>query len=220
MGNGESRIGVVCDFDGTITMDDMAVVLLRAFARGAWQRWDEEFTTGRITVEDVLQRQFALVRASRKRLTAYALAHARIRPGFPEFVAFCRGRGIPLIVASAGLEFYIRAILERAGLACRSSCAPAPALPGAGCGSPTPTCALWRKNKAWTSRNGPSSGCGAPDAGLSTSGMGCPISPPHGGPIWCWPASGWRRRAARHGVPYRTFTDFYAIMAALAEELA
>ncbi|MBM2827360.1 MAG: 2-hydroxy-3-keto-5-methylthiopentenyl-1-phosphate phosphatase [Dehalococcoidia bacterium] len=109
-------LSIVCDFDGTITMDDMAVAMLTAFAIGDWERWDDEFAAGRITIEECLVKEFAHVAASRRELTEYAVAHARIRPGFPEFLDFCASSNIALTVASAGLEFYIKAILGKAGV--------------------------------------------------------------------------------------------------------
>ncbi|MCX6023399.1 MAG: HAD-IB family phosphatase, partial [Chloroflexi bacterium] len=49
-------------------------------------------------------------------LTAWALETARIRPGAQEFFAWCAAQGVPVTVASNGLDFYIRPLLERAGL--------------------------------------------------------------------------------------------------------
>ncbi len=109
--------GFVCDFDGTITMEDVAVALLQAYAPHTWQPPVQAFVAGGITVEELLQQQFACVRASERELTDYAVAHAVIRPGFPEFVAGCQRRGFPLTIASAGLAFYLHAILQRAGIA-------------------------------------------------------------------------------------------------------
>lgn len=110
-------IGVVCDFDGAITDRDVAGLLLTAFVPGQWEPWDEEYAAGRIGVKECLKRQFALLRASIEEVTAYALAPAWFRPGFREFVDFCRERDIVLVVASAGLAFSIRAILQAVGVA-------------------------------------------------------------------------------------------------------
>ncbi len=46
----ESPLAVVCDFDGTITTDDVAVALLTRFATGDWESCDDDLRASRISV--------------------------------------------------------------------------------------------------------------------------------------------------------------------------
>ncbi|MHB1415610.1 MAG: HAD-IB family phosphatase [Chloroflexota bacterium] len=107
---------VVSDFDGTITEEDVCLALLDLYADDGWQQLEADFEAGRVTLEACLIGQVATFREPRSKLVDYALEQGRLRQGFGEFVAFCRERGIPFMVASAGLDFYIEAILAREGL--------------------------------------------------------------------------------------------------------
>ncbi len=111
-----NTLGIICDFDGTITDDDVAVAMLTAYAVGDWQRSYHEYLDGKLPLEESLKRQFEAVRATKRQLLDYVHTEAKIRSGFPEFVEFCREKSIHLIIASVGLDFYIRAVLKEAGI--------------------------------------------------------------------------------------------------------
>ncbi|MFH1087492.1 MAG: HAD-IB family phosphatase [Chloroflexota bacterium] len=103
---------VQCDFDGTVTEEDVSFLLLDAFANGDWRKILQEYKDGRISVGQFNARSFSLVEASEATLTDYTLKHARLRPGFRELVAYCRQRHHRIVIVSNGLDFYIRAILR------------------------------------------------------------------------------------------------------------
>lgn len=106
---------VQCDFDGTITLQDVAFVMLDAYARGDWRKIHDDYDAARITVGRFNQAAFDLVRATRKELLSSMDGKVGIRPGFPALVDCCRRKGFRLVVVSNGLEFYIREILRRLG---------------------------------------------------------------------------------------------------------
>ncbi len=112
--NLERPWAVVCDFDGTATLDDTADALSIAFiGRERWQAANEAFQSGGIDFLELLRRIFGPIGASPEEVRAFALEHARFRPGFAELVAGCRAHGVPLVVASGGLDIYIRPALEK-----------------------------------------------------------------------------------------------------------
>lgn len=111
-----SSLVVVCDFDGTVTEEDVCLQLLDRFAGDGWRRLEDEYESGRIDLQTCLVGQVGLFGVSRGEMVAWARQHARLRPGFAEFVAYCRRRGVPFFLVSAGLDFYIEAILEREGI--------------------------------------------------------------------------------------------------------
>lgn len=104
------------DFDGTITEEDVSFMLLDAFARGNWRVWLEQYRANNITVGEFNTRAFAMVRASKAEMLKLARERARLRAGFPQLVDYCRSRGFRLVIVSNGLDFYIKSILEDAGL--------------------------------------------------------------------------------------------------------
>lgn len=108
---------VQCDFDGTITEEDVSFLLLDAFADGDWRQLFREYEEGRISVGRFSREAFATVKAGRGSLLRFIRGKIRLRPGFPELVACCRRKGFRLAVVSNGLDFYIQQILKDIGLA-------------------------------------------------------------------------------------------------------
>jgi len=110
------KLVVLCDFDGTITDADTAQFVLCTFARGDWRAIEALFEKGEITLEEGLRRQFSLVNASREQMLNALEGVANLRPGFEEFARYCKNRGIPLVIVSAGLDFVIKHFLEAKNL--------------------------------------------------------------------------------------------------------
>ena len=107
---------VQCDFDGTVTTEDVSFLLLDAFADGDWRQWEGEYASGRISVGRFNSEVFGMVTADRQTMLDYARDRSVIRPGFVEFVALCRRRGFHLVIVSNGLQFYIEQALEGVGV--------------------------------------------------------------------------------------------------------
>ena len=104
---------VVLDFDGTITTEDSSEAMLSAFADPSWIDIDRSYARGEIGVAELMNREFALVRVGQIELRDFVLGRARIRPHFREFADWAQANGIELVLLSAGLDFYIEAVLER-----------------------------------------------------------------------------------------------------------
>jgi 2-hydroxy-3-keto-5-methylthiopentenyl-1-phosphate phosphatase len=107
---------IQCDFDGTITEEDVSFALLDAFAQGDWREWFQHYRQNRISVGEFNTRAFAMVKASKKELLEVVRSKTRVRPGLHELVGYCRSRGFRFVIVSNGLDFYIEAILKDAGL--------------------------------------------------------------------------------------------------------
>ena len=110
------KILVQCDFDGTVTTEDISFMLLDAFAIGDWHKLDDEYGAGKITVGQFNERAFALVRAGKKEMLDYLKGKVVIRQGFKRFVRLCNEKGFRLVIVSNGLDFYIKQILTDIGL--------------------------------------------------------------------------------------------------------
>jgi 2-hydroxy-3-keto-5-methylthiopentenyl-1-phosphate phosphatase len=110
------KILIQCDFDGTVTQDDISFILLDAFAKGDWRMINKQHSEGKITVGEFNERAFGLVRASKKAMLDYLKDKVKIRPGFQKLVELCQQKGIRFVIVSNGLEFYIKRILEDMGL--------------------------------------------------------------------------------------------------------
>lgn len=114
---GRSPLAIVLDFDGTITEQDIGDKVIMKFAAPGWEEGVERLKNGEWTVGQ-LQRWEAmrLPGTGLREMVAYALKIARVRPGLKELLLYARENGIYVETASAGFEFYVKAILEREGL--------------------------------------------------------------------------------------------------------
>jgi 2-hydroxy-3-keto-5-methylthiopentenyl-1-phosphate phosphatase len=91
-------------------------MILDAYATGPWRQFLEDYREDRITVGEFNRRAFALVREDEATLVEFVGRTARLRSGFTEFIAYCRGMGLRCVIVSNGLDFYINTILKNAGI--------------------------------------------------------------------------------------------------------
>jgi len=110
------RTLIQCDFDGTITQEDEAFLLLDAYADGDWRQVLAEHREGKITVGQFNSRAFAMVKRDKQMLVDFVRRTVKVRPGFAELGALCRRKGFRLVIVSNGLDFYIKEVLKDAGL--------------------------------------------------------------------------------------------------------
>ncbi len=107
---------IQCDFDGTIIRNNLSALLRETFARGDWQKIESDYLQGHLTVERSNKLQFALIKEPKERLQEFVRQHIELRPGFVEFVRYCRKGAIPIVIVSSGLDFYIEPVLVEIGL--------------------------------------------------------------------------------------------------------
>ncbi len=106
------------DFDGTVTEEDVSFLLLDEFAGNKWRKYLEEYSFGNISVAAFSKKVFGMIKADEKDLTNFVLNSPRVkvRSGFKEFIDYCKNNRIKVIVVSNGLDFYIKAILNKLGI--------------------------------------------------------------------------------------------------------
>jgi 2,3-diketo-5-methylthio-1-phosphopentane phosphatase len=106
------KLVVLCDFDGTITTVDTAEWVLARFAQGDWRQFDRQFENGEITLEECLNKEFSLMRASEEQILEELKDVVTFRPSFKKLAEHCKKNHIPLIIVSAGLDFVINHLLK------------------------------------------------------------------------------------------------------------
>ena len=110
-----SQWTILCDFDGTISVEDITDSLLERFGRPGWQALEQAWKRGEIGSRDCMAQQVELLEAADGELDAH-LDSMLIDRAFPQFVAATREAGVPLTVLSDGLDYAIRSILARYAL--------------------------------------------------------------------------------------------------------
>lgn len=108
---------LIVDFDGTVTEQDLLDEVAQRFGDvDVYREVDEGLDEDRLTLHEVLRREFEPVRAPLAEVVEWALDNVRIRPGFRELVALARERGWRLVIVSSGFHELIEPVLAREGL--------------------------------------------------------------------------------------------------------
>ena len=107
---------IQCDFDGTITEEEVSYLLLDSFASKEWRQLLQKYTEGKITVNILNTEAFAMIKADRESLVRYINGKVKIRNGFRELVDYCQRQDYRFVIVSNGQDFYIEAILHDIGL--------------------------------------------------------------------------------------------------------
>ncbi len=105
---------VFCDFDGTVTQEDVTDRILEELADPSWRELEAAWVQGMIGSRECLERQMALVRASSREMNELIDA-VEIDAGFASFYEFIENCGIPFYILSDGFDYVVRRVLRRVG---------------------------------------------------------------------------------------------------------
>ena len=107
------RTTVFCDFDGTITIEDLIVQVWSRFAQPGWEQVVDDMHAGRVSLKEGVPALFAQIPFSKKNeIIAYAKQVVRFREGFPDFLRFCRKYTLNFVVLSGGVDFFVYPVLD------------------------------------------------------------------------------------------------------------
>lgn len=107
---------IQCDFDGTITEEDVSFHILDKFATRSWRPWLKQYQEGKISVGLFNTTVFSFVEADEETLCDYVTSVAKVRQGFTNLLDFSRQQNFEFVITSNGLDFYIRFILDGLGI--------------------------------------------------------------------------------------------------------
>src|SRR5271155_3075286 len=112
-----SCLRVVVDFDGTLVVPNVAIDLVTEFvpdgARVAGEI-DILLHEGKIGLREAWQRQVTLLPRDRlPEMVRFVREKVPLRKGAREFLDLPRRHGVPVVVLSGGLDFYIEEVLAR-----------------------------------------------------------------------------------------------------------
>ena len=109
-------VAVVVDFDNTLTTADVGDLVADRFGGPAWRELDAQHHRGEVSLRALLSFMFGTMRTSHAELAGFARGVTTLRPGAAAFLAAARELELPVILASGGLDLYIRAILGELAL--------------------------------------------------------------------------------------------------------
>jgi 2,3-diketo-5-methylthio-1-phosphopentane phosphatase len=106
---------IICDFDGTISRRDTTDFVLERLADPAWRTLEDDWVASRISAAECMRGQIALIGGAQADLDDL-LDTVELDPGFTTFVDWCEAHGLPVSIASDGVDYFIGRILRRHGL--------------------------------------------------------------------------------------------------------
>jgi 2-hydroxy-3-keto-5-methylthiopentenyl-1-phosphate phosphatase len=106
---------VLCDFDGTVAVDDTTDTLLERFGRTGWESLEDDWRAGSIGSRECMAGQVGLLDMDHVELDAH-LSEREIDPAFPAFVGAVVEAKLRLEILSDGLDYAIHKILSRHAL--------------------------------------------------------------------------------------------------------
>lgn len=110
---GQEPLALLVDFDDTAAAQNVAELLLERFGGDEWREIREAFRRGESNLRTYQEDAFATTEASQEEMQEYVRQKGDLREGFLELVRYCLSNDIQMAIASNGLNFYIRALLDR-----------------------------------------------------------------------------------------------------------
>jgi len=105
---------VFCDFDGTITINDNIIAIIKHFNPEGWESLAERTISTELSIKEGVGSLFRLLPASMKdEVVSFGINNVRIRDGFAEFIAYCREQNIDFYVTSGGIDFFVYPVLSQ-----------------------------------------------------------------------------------------------------------
>jgi 2-hydroxy-3-keto-5-methylthiopentenyl-1-phosphate phosphatase len=107
---------IQCDFDGTLTEEDISFLILDAFADGDWRSILEQYKNNQISVGRFNTLAFRMVKEDKPALIRFVCEKAELRPGLKELLNYCKSRNFRFTIVSNGMTFYIQTLIKNAGI--------------------------------------------------------------------------------------------------------
>jgi 2-hydroxy-3-keto-5-methylthiopentenyl-1-phosphate phosphatase len=106
---------IAVDFDGTIVPQDVGNALFHDFTDGRGDEAVERWRRGEIGSVECYIEEARHARGTPDQVEAF-VERFSVDPTFPPFAKWAGGAGHELVVLSDGMDFYVKRILDRAGL--------------------------------------------------------------------------------------------------------
>jgi 2-hydroxy-3-keto-5-methylthiopentenyl-1-phosphate phosphatase len=114
--SGNIKTLIQCDFDGTLTEEDISFLILDTFADGDWRYYLEQYKNNQISVGHFNTLAYRMVKKDEAALIQFVNEKTELRPGLKELVDYCRKRNFRFTIVSNGMTFYIQTLLKNTGI--------------------------------------------------------------------------------------------------------
>jgi len=113
---GHAKKLVLCDFDGTITREDVGHNFLNKFTKENWEDIDRDYVEGKIGSRDAYTKIAKLIVGTKEEMVDFICNESLLDPDFKKFYLFCMDKGVDVKILSDGFGLYIDALLNYHGI--------------------------------------------------------------------------------------------------------
>ena len=107
---------IVSDFDGTISKKDGLYTFISRYAKGDWQKIEQDWTLGKISSKECLVKEFELIPNLTEDLVLNFVSSLEIDDYFVKFYEYVTQNNIDFYIVSDGIDYFIAKILYKYGL--------------------------------------------------------------------------------------------------------
>ena len=104
---------IVSDFDGTITERDGLYTFIKEYAKGDWEKIEQDWADGKISSKECLIEEFKLVPDLSEELIAGFVKTICIDEYFKDFYLKISEQNIDFCIVSDGIDYFINKIFEQ-----------------------------------------------------------------------------------------------------------
>ena len=98
---------ILCDFDGTISSDDVTDTLLTSLTDDKWITYGEMYVKGKISHAQMNKHFASLLKASPIKVNC-VLDTIKLRNGLTKLIKDCKEKNVRFIIISSGWDYYIK----------------------------------------------------------------------------------------------------------------
>jgi 2-hydroxy-3-keto-5-methylthiopentenyl-1-phosphate phosphatase len=113
-----SNLKIFCDFDGTVTQNDVWIASVSSFIKKN-ERWHDlasKFEKGEIGTREFIVNECSMVEDFDLVKFNEIIEDQKIDPYFKDFLGFCEKNSIQVIILSEGMDYYIDKVLKKHGI--------------------------------------------------------------------------------------------------------
>lgn len=107
---------ILLDFDGTITLTDLALYVVENFAGEEWKYYEDLFIQNKLSLEDTIIAQYSLIHYPKEVILQAVDSIVKLRDYFKEFIDFVLKNDLEVIIVSGGIDFIIKHVLHSIGI--------------------------------------------------------------------------------------------------------
>lgn len=111
------KILVLSDFNGTISLSNIAEHILEKFADKKWLYYDKLCLEGKMSLDEAMVYEYSLLKAPVDEILNEVDRIYQIRSHFKDFIEYCKTNTIPFVIVTTGLDFVINHMLQHLGVA-------------------------------------------------------------------------------------------------------